>query len=367
MKIFFATGAFIAFAGTAAYATPISTNTVKYANTISIHNIVDLQHSISSAVFNANDYYGTHVGINPNKVHKKAKTNASKLYGTAPLYGTMPLYGEWNDDGTATIYGRNGGDMQYVRKMNAWLHWNHTSDKVKFNNIKEIDTKNDLIIAGIGTNGTKLGDGMLHIGAFAGYTGGRQQNRFIKIDANGGYFGAYGAYDIYRARISATATIGSQKNKIPNNFGGDKYTNTWANMNIMAAYDILIDPTFTLQPGLGMGYTWAKSDDYVLLQQSRITNDNLNIFEITPSVRAIKNIANDWYGAVHARYVFKFDSAGTVHDNGTKLADLNIDDYAEYGLGLEKSFGPINASLEINRRDGARRGWNGGARLKMIF
>ena len=53
--------------------------------------------------------------------------------------------------------------------------------------------------------------------------------------------------------------------------------------------------------------------------------------------------------------------------NNEKYTELFSDDYAEYGIGIEKSIDRFNIALHLNRHDGGRTGWNGGVNIKYIF
>ena len=361
-------GALFCIATGTASAAQITTDGMLYANKISAYSIVAAQHSISNAVLGAYDYYGLHVGkaaSHNNTDH--TSSDAAHMYGTFPLYGSMPLYGEWNDDGSA-VRGHSGGDTIAPTNMNTWARWTHGRADEKFRNFKKVRQNNDIILVAIGTNKTDIGAGWISTGAFGGYTGGRTHNTYIDLDQQGGYFGLYGSYNIHRMRTSMLATVGKMNSDIPRKFGGDSLDNTWANLTALTTFDILPTPSFTLQPGLRLGYTWVKSSNYTSLERIYITNDNFNFFLISPQLRAIKHMGHGWFGAAHIRYMWQMKNGGDARTStGAKLHDLKMGNYTEYGIGLEKLFGQINTSIDISRQDGARRGWAGGIHLKYVF
>ena len=344
-----------------------------YANPITSHNIGVIQHSIFNAADTGFDMMGLHVGMrapqqntttqaanNPN-THQ----DYTKLYGTMPMYGSMSMYGEYGDD--IAIYsapGRSGGDTPIG--LSTWATWQHFADHEKFKNMRTLKTNTDLIMAGIGAIRHPMGTGHATFGAYAGYVGGDQHNSHMDITENAGFIGGYGAYHIGQLMASGTITLGHQKNDIAKKFGGDDFNNTWMGLGAQTTYDILIDPTFTLQPGVYAGYTWIKSSDYTTAD-IKIKNSNLHLFEITPNIRAIKHIANGWFGSLNGKYIMRFADGGEVRANSYNLTDLDTRNYFEYGIALEKSFGALNAGIQINRRDGGRSGWNGLINIKYAF
>ncbi|MBO4625841.1 MAG: hypothetical protein J5679_01000, partial [Alphaproteobacteria bacterium] len=52
---------------------------------------------------------------------------------------------------------------------------------------------------------------------------------------------------------------------------------------------------------------------------------------------------------------------------GTQLPDLELGDYTEYGISLEKNIEQFNISVSLNRRDGGRTGWTGELHMRYLF
>ncbi len=347
-----------------------------YANTISAHNISVMQHSI---MLNAmQTYQGSAAAALGNRakitdivpVSARESKNTPDLYGRMPIYGTMPLYGEYGDDGAATSItrGRNGGD-EYGRPVlnSMWLNWAHYGDDAKFRHYDRLDSDYDVVMIGIAGGDAQWGIGISQWGLFGGYVGGTQENDFLNIDEDGGYWGLYSGYGIGNFNLSVIANGGALYNRAETEFGTDEYANMWAGAAARATYNIALDDTFTLQPGVYAGYTWIKSANYTSQSGENIANKNFNMFEITPALRAIKHIGKGWFGFIGAQYIFEFANGGDTTVNGTKLSTLETENYAEYGIGIEKSIDRFNLTLQLSRRDGGRTGWAGGLNLKYIF
>ncbi len=346
----------------AAYNAPI------YANAIAAHNIAVIQHSIFSAANAGFDSIGVHVGTTPGAAPTSAPAKAkdyTKIYGTMPMYGSMSMYGEYGDDGTVFNSGRSGGDNTLPLMM--WATWNHDADDEKFSHLHSIDTKSDLIMAGLGATRMRIAAGDVTFGGFGGYIGATQKSHDIDISENGGFVGGFSSYHIGQFAASGAITVGKLYNDIANKFGGDDFDNTWIGIGANATYDILIDPTFTIQPGLYAGYTWVMSSDFTAPGNIDVKNDDLNAFEIAPSMRAIKHIANGWFGAADAKYVVRLNDGGAAKIANGKSSELDTGNFTEYGISLEKAFGPFSATAHIHRRDGKRQGWNGSINIKYLF
>lgn len=365
-KYIFATYAIFAFSiASRANAAPFNV----YTNSVTVRNIATMQHSITTNTIET--FEGTMAAALGNRAHIElpliSNTNAPRTTpSTTSQYGRMPVYGEYNDDGSATIQGRNGGDIITPSFNSLWANWQHFDDKVKFDGFKKIDTDYDLITVGLAGGHAQLRDGISQWGIYGGYAGSKQKNQSLNIDENGGYMGIYYGYSFDNLNVSASLNGGAMFSDADIANDTDDYSNAWVGGAIHGAYNIAIDETLTLQPGVYVGYTWVKSDDHIF-GATKIENTNLSAFEITPEIRAIKHIGAGWFGTANVRYNATWESGGKTKINGTHIKDLDSDNFVEYGIGLEKSIDRFNIALHIGRRDGGRTGWNGGTSFKYIF
>lgn len=339
-----------------------------YLNGITIRNIATMQHSITTNAIQT--FEGTMAAALGNRAHiliarpTQQKTNSPES-NKPSQYGHMPIYGEYNDDGNA-IQGRNGGDIVIPSFNSLWANWQHFDDKVKFNILDKVNTDYDLVTIALDGGHVQMEHGISQWGLFGGYAGSTQENQFFNIDETGGYIGVYSGYSFNNINISASVNAGAISSDANLSHEKIDYSNAWIGGTIHGAYNIAIDDTFTLQPNLYAGYTWIKSDDYTT-RKYNIKNDNLKAFEITPEIRAIKHIGAGWFGTAKLRYVITWENGGETKINNIKIADPDSDNYAEYGIGLEKSIDRFNIALHIGRRDGGHAGWNGGTSFKYIF
>ncbi len=362
---------FIAITATHGVASARTAQQHLYANSISAHNIAVIQHSITNNAFQS--FEGTASAALGNRAEITLPA-ISKIIPTAGhnapshQYGTAAEYGEYGGD-TGNIYGRSGGDGIYALPTvnNIWAHWNAFGGNAALRGVSDLDSDYNLISIGTSVGRTQLGDGVYELGAHAGFVGGTQENTSVTINENGGYFGIYGGYKLRQLSISAAINMGALSNTAENNYGDDEYANMWAGATTRIGYNMAIGNTFTLQPSIYAGFTWVKSANYISESGQRVSNDNFNFFEITPGLRAIKHITNGWFGIIDAKYVFIPQNGGSASATGIELRRDRFQHFAEYGIGIEKSIDRFNISVTINRRDGDRDGWNGGAEIKYLF
>ena len=346
-----------------AYATPVSH---LYANGIVANNIVVMQHS---ALLNAFNNFDGAMAISLGKHYvpeNKEPAEKAEPEKTSPdRYGTMPLYGEYGDDGTVFSSGRSGGE--YSALDSNWFDWHHTQDSTKFDDFSVMNTRSDVISLGLAGGHNELEGGFSEWGAFGGVAIAHEDNSAVDIAERGGYIGIYSGYHMYGFNIAVAGDFGAMFNSAESDFGTDDFTNIWLGGALNASYNIVLDDSFTLQPGVYLGYTWIKSNSYESESGHDIENSDFNMIELSPSLRAIKHIAGDWYGAMSARYVFNFANGGDAEIAGVKLPELELGNYSEYGLSIEKNIDRFNVAIMLNRRDGGRTGWNGGVQVRCVF
>lgn len=330
-----------------------------FANGITTNNIIAIQHSVMHTAFQS--FEGSMASTMGHRTKKSASTPATN----PNLYGQMPMYGEYGDDGSV-FSGRNGGDTQPVLN-GVWMGWRHFGDDVKLDNVERLDSHYDLAMLGVSGGRMNMGDGITEWGAYAGYFAGTQENSSVSIEEQGGYAGIYAGYNLQNFNLSASFNGGVASNNADSTFGTDEFSNLWAGGAVNATYNIAIDDTFTLQPGLYAGYTWIQSGNYTSVSGDHVSSDNLNVFEISPALRAIKQISNGWFGSAHVRYVATTVNGGDSVINSTPAIEFDSDNFTEYGLTIEKSIDRFNIMATITRRDGARDGFGGGLNLRYIF
>lgn len=91
------------------------------------------------------------------------------------------------------------------------------------------------------------------------------------------------------------------------------------------------------------------------------------MYELAPGLKIEKAFNDELQVYAKGRYVYTGTGLQHVTANGVHLPDMEIEPYAEYGLGFESSNGDASLFAEVMRRDGGRTCWNGLAGLKINF
>ena len=327
-----------------------------YANTLAGHNITTIQHSITQNIFNK--FQGA--------AKNQLQTHNTTQHPQQNLYGTMSIYGEYNDDGNA---GRNGGDTARPDTIlnSTWFDWQHVNDNTHYKNLSDTDANFNTFTMGLAGGQTKLGNGESKWGIYTGFLNTKQSNAHTVTKGQGGYFGVYNGFTQNNFNLSTTINGGVIDNSSDNHFGTDEFTNFWIGGALNARLNIMLDNTFMLQPMLHAGYTWIKSENYTSASGDKLQNDAFNTLEFTPGIRAIKHIANDWYGTLNAKYVMIFLDGGELHINNNAANSLEIGNFFEYSISVEKDIQNFNLSALIGRHEGERDGWIGSLNIKYIF
>lgn len=323
-----------------------------YTGIISAYNIGAIQHTVTQNAFKSFSFQNTH--------SFKQQPKKEIIPSDPSVYGKPLTYGEYNEDGLA---GRSGGDTISASLSNVWIDWQHLADKVNFDEISTLKTDTDIIMAGMSSTPSGTTHKKHNWGTYVGYVGGDQSNPDIQIDNHGGFFGIYNGLFVNDFTLKTTVNGGVFDISAHDN----NFTNFWIGAATNASYDITLDKTFILRPSLQVGYTWIQTKDYTLTSGDIITNQNLNLIQITPEIQAIKHIGNGWFGQADVKYVMSFDNNPDTHINNVKLHGLSLDNYFEYSISVGTNVSDTNISATIGRHDGGIYGWFGGLNIKYVF
>jgi hypothetical protein len=353
------------------FATPISH---LHANGVTMNNIAVMQHTIMLNAFD--NFDGTMAGIisrhanggavsaRPAESDMPKNPNAIK---NPDKYGEMLYYGEYGDDGTvfsAPGRGRSGGDSDGTLAL--WLDWQHAWDDAKFNHYNRVESNYDLISLGFSNEPNYTSNHYARFGGFGGIALGRENAKSVtKLDETGEYVGLYYAQHAHGLTLQIAGDFGAMFTDAKSDFGKHDFTNLWLGAGAKLSYDWFLDSETVIQPGLYAGYTWINTHGYEPMPDVKV--DNFHVFEVSPSLRAIAHVADEWYASMSVRYVFNFSHGGDVRNAGVTLPDLELLNYYEYGMTVEKTFNRLGFAASLYRHDGGRTGWATNVRMKYVF
>jgi len=324
------------------------------------NNIATMQHTI---MLNAFDNFDGSMAVTMGDYSSLEPLQSG---GCSPVYGKTYCKGDiYGDDATARSCGHSGGDV--AASGYDWFDWRHAQDKAEFKDFDKIKSNYDLISLGFSSDPKKLSHGFSQYGGFGGVALGREKGDDFKLTENGGYIGLYNGYHIGGFNITGAADVGVLFSDTKSDMTDYDFTNLWVGAAINTSYNIMLGSKFTLQPGVYLGYTWIYSDGYESATGNDISIDSAHMFEVTPFLRALLSMGGDWYAAASARYVFNFNAGGDTKVAGAKIPELELKDYVEYGLSIEKGIDRFNMAISLYRHDGGLTGWAGGINLRYIF
>ena len=79
------------------------------------------------------------------------------------------------------------------------------------------------------------------------------------------------------------------------------------------------------------------------------------------------NFNNGWFGVASARYVFNFPYIGDIKVAGVTMPDLELKDYSEVELSVNKNAERFGFSATVGYHNGGRTGWFGGIQVRYVF
>lgn len=262
--------------------------------------------------------------------------------------------------------GLAAGDMP--KASNAWVKVMGFDDDVDFKHFNSIDSKAYTLAAGFNTDKVKFDNFDAAFGLYGGYIGGRQKYTGNKIEQEGGYVGLSSELKKGNAFLLSTVNSGFINNEAENMYGTDKFDTRWLGVGLKGGYNYALTDTWTLQPNVYAGYTFANTEDYTSKSGVKVKTDNLHFFEIDPGFKLSKQIDKGGIGYIQGKYAIVMDNGGDTKATDIALPDISHKNYFEYGFGMNKSLTDAwSLNGEINRRDGGRSGWNGSVEFKYNF
>ncbi len=358
-----------------------------YNQTISMRQIANVQHYITQNILNKDNFMfdvdfkklilsdrikyrskiiaikdkNTSKVINKrifNLVRVDSREDALRLASGEDVYGVLAMRQD------LSITAKN------QRRPNVWINAMGLKDTAKYDDFSSV--KNDFftILLGVNTKTKEFGNGVKAYGnVYLGYLRGNQKYDDNKIENDGGYVGASGFIERNNIFMALTANIGFLSNDAKNKYGKDDYDNYWIALSTKFGYNYNIGNSgYSLEPSVYLSYVFVNADSYNSRSGVRINQENLNSFQVAPSLKLSKIFKKDLSLSIKAKYVVELVNDLDVKANNILLPELTDDPFIEYGISLDKKIKDIfSLNVELNRRDGGRHGWIGGVNAKFFF
>ena len=174
--------------------------------------------------------------------------------------------------------------------------------------------------------------------SYIGYNGASQ--RFNGVDAyqNGALIGQ--TITLYKNNFfnATTASIGASTGSSTNMYGSEHYTMLLAGIANKAGYNLEFkNGKIILQPSFLISYTFVNTFDYNNSAGLRIKSDPLHAIQLAPGIKLIANTKSGWQPYLAISMIWNILDKTNVKANDTRLPEMSIDPYLQYGLGLQKT------------------------------
>ena len=275
------------------------------------------------------------------------------------IYGTMTRLDEYGDDGSTLKTSPINSSKNSTLFSDVWIDFTHINTRGHYNhaNISERDRFYLATIGGdIQNINTKYGD--ILFGGFINYITGDASS----IDKNGNSLGLYARYEY--SDFDATVLINN--GSINNDSNIDDFTNAWFNVAVDASWKFHIDKTLYFQPQIYVGYNWVSSDS-LYINSDTISSKNFAFFNIAPGAKFIKNIIDNWYGALSVKYMATFGDEKDIYVNDLNAAKIAIDNYTQIDMNIEYDYKQFVFGAGISKQFGGFDGWIGNINAKYLF
>lgn len=205
--------------------------------------------------------------------------------------------------------------------------------------------------------------------AYLAYAQGEHKFSDQRVDQETGYAGVSGIWYKNKFFIGSTVNAAIMENKAREFGEENKFTSYLGGLGLKTGYNFDLGADYVLQPNLYGSYTYINSNDYKTKRGARVKFDDMANFELAPGLKLSKKFAEGLEMYLKGRYDFVFNEDQHATANDVLLPELELKNYAEFGVGFEKNMQERNLSYfaEFTRREGGREGWNGLAGLKWIF
>lgn len=283
--------------------------------------------------------------------------NMFDLFEKPIVYGTMRRVDEYGDDGS-TLSSSTSSRATDSFINNIWFNANHFNAEMHYGkNISEHSRLN-LATVGATTKNIELNRGNISFGGFASYI----NTKISDTKSNGYSIGAFSNYKYNIFGAKALLDTGALNNRI----SGFKHDNSWFNIATSVYTDLKLDDTFYFEPSLYVGYMLVWSDE-LRVNSNKVTSRNYNFFNITPELKFIKKISDNWFGALSGKYVAHFGGKNDIRVNGIRQSGLYLDDHSDIGIDVEYRLNNFIFGGKIHAMLGGIDGWNSNLNIKYMF
>ncbi len=244
-----------------------------------------------------------------------------------------------------------------------WIRPYAMQDTIKINNLS-VDNSAIGTLAGLDLS---IGENSL-LSFYIGYAGSTQKYENIKVNQTGYVVGATGMIIKDDYYLGLTANMNFNKAESENNNGTDKFDMNMYALGAKAGYDIYLGEKWIIEPNLTLMYGNINTPEYTTKQGTgaKINSQSTTNILIEPQIKAKLDLTNGWTPYALVGYVLNAGDKTKLVANNIAFDDMQISGYAEYGLGVNKSFKDSlwSCFVQVVGRGGDKNGFEGNIGIK---
>lgn len=259
----------------------------------------------------------------------------------------------------------DNSNIQYHESENkgVWFTPYTSFESINLNNGPKVNSISYGSYFGGDTDFISLGKGWdVVYSGYAGYNGSHQSYSGVGINQNGGSLGATATFFKDNYFLGTTLNVGASHGEASTMYGLDTFATLNAGIAAKTGYNFEFNQgKFIIQPSLLMSYTFINTFDYTNAVGVKISSQPLNAINLAPALKFIANTKNGWQPYVNLRMVWNFldktNFTAQYAGQSTKLPQMSIAPYFQYGLGVQKRAGErITGFAEAMVNSGGRNG-----------
>jgi outer membrane autotransporter protein len=175
------------------------------------------------------------------------------------------------------------------------------------------------------------------VSPFIGYNGAHQTYSYVDSYQNGGTLGVTGY--LYKGNFFSanTLVVGASVGEASSKYGSDTYTMLSSGIATRNGYNFEFEGgKYIIQPSVTVGYMYSHTFDYMAANGAKITDANLHVLQVNPTLKFIVNLKNEWQPYMQVGMIYNVMNECGVKANDVALPSMTERSYVEYGIGLQR-------------------------------
>ena len=204
---------------------------------------------------------------------------------------------------------------------------------------------------------------------YIGYAGSIQKYEDVKINQTGYILGATGMIIKDDCYLGLTANVNFNKAESESNLGVDKFDMNMYSVGAKVGYNMHLGKKWIIEPNLTFMYGNINTQEYKTKQGAQIDSQSTTNILIEPQIKAKLDLSKGWTPYALVGYVLNSGNKTELLAGNIVFDDMQISGYAEYGLGVNKSFKDSfwSCFLQAIGKGGDRKGFEGNIGVKYSF